>query len=79
MTKAHAIRQYYKKVYDLDLEGMSTVAVLKDMFKKKYNMDVEGSSVVSILQNAMGDEGGGATSAVVGTAVVGSAVVGSES
>lgn len=56
MTKAHALKLYYKNVYNLELEGMSTVSVLKDMFKKKYDMDVEGNSFVSILQNAMGED-----------------------
>ncbi len=57
MTKAHALKIYYKEVYDLDLEGMTTVQVLKDIFKKKYEMNVEGNSFVSVLMNAMGEGG----------------------
>lgn len=75
MTKAHALKIYYKKAYDLELEGMTTVQVLKDMFKKKYEMNVEGNSFVSILMNAMG-EGGGGDTAVVGSAIVGQSKVG---
>lgn len=52
MTKAHALKKYYKKMYDIDLEGMSVTAVLKDMFKKKYEMDVDGNSFTSVLLNA---------------------------
>ncbi len=74
MTKAHALKQYYKKVYNLDLSGMTTAQVLKDMFKKKYNMDVEGNSFISVLQSAMvGEE---SEDAIVGSAVVGTARVG---
>ena len=77
MTKAHALKKYYKKVYNLDLEGMTTVSVLKDMFKKKYNMDVEGNSFISILLNAMGEGGSGdEDTAVVGSAIVGQSKVG---
>lgn len=75
MAKAHALKKYYKKVYNLDLEGMTTVSVLKDMFKKKYDMDVEGNSFISVLLNAMGEGGGGGT-AVVGSAIVGQSKVG---
>ena len=77
MTKAHALKKYYKKVYNLDLEGMTTVQVLKDMFKKKYEMDVEGNSFISILLNAMGEGGSDdGDTAVVGSAIVGQSKVG---
>lgn len=76
MTKAHALKKYYKKVYNLDLEGMTTTQVLKDMFKKKYDMGVEGNSFVSILINAMDEGDGGGDTAVVGSAVVGQSKVG---
>lgn len=56
MTKAHALKEYYKKVYNLELEGMTTVQVLKDIFKKKYEMNVEGNSFVSVLMNAMSED-----------------------
>lgn len=74
MTKEHALKKYYKKVYNLELEGMTTVQVLKDMFKKKYEMDVEGNSFISVLMNAMGEDGG--DTAVVGSAIVGQSKVG---
>ena len=76
MTKAHALKEYYKKVYNLELEGMTTVQVLKDMFKKKYEIDVEGNSFISVLLNAMGEGDGGGDTAVVGSAVVGQSNVG---
>lgn len=77
MTKAHALKRYYKKVYNIDLEGMTTAQVLKDMFKKKYDMDVEGNSFISVLENAMGNSGGDeGKTAVVGTAIVGQDKVG---
>ena len=90
MTKAHALKKFFKKYYDVELEGMSTVVVLRDMFKKVYGLnDVEGNSVIGVLMNVMNNnsslspidpsEGGDTPSGgsnTVGSAVVGSAVAG---
>lgn len=49
MTKAHALKNYFKEAYNYDLEGMSTVEVLRAFLKEKYDFDATGNSVVSLL------------------------------
>ena len=54
MTKAHALKKFFKKYYNVELEGMSTTYVLRDMFKKVYGLEeVEGNSVIGVFMNVM--------------------------
>lgn len=53
MTKPKALRNYFKAVYDVDLDQMTTVSVLKQFFKQKYDVDVEGSTVSEVLLAAI--------------------------
>lgn len=56
MTKAHALKNYFKEVYNYDLEGMSTVEVLRAFLKEKYDFDATGNSVVSLVQEMIANE-----------------------
>lgn len=56
MTKAHALKNYFKEVYNYDLEGMSTVEVLRAFLKERYDFDATGNSVVSIIQEITDNE-----------------------
>ena len=85
MTRANALRKFFKKYYNVDLVGMSETAVVRDMFSKVCNIDSVGNSVVSILMNVMNNNNsispidpvpGGDSSSKVGEAIVGDAVVG---
>lgn len=54
MTKAHALKKFFKKYYNVELEGMSTAVVLRDMFDKVYGIEnVEGNSVIGVLMYVM--------------------------
>ena len=52
MTKAKALRNYFKSVYGLDLEGMSEVETLRAFFRAN-GIDSSGSTVSAVLQNAV--------------------------
>jgi hypothetical protein len=56
MTKAHALKNYFKEAYDYDIEGMSTVEVLRAFLKEKYDFDATGNSVVSLVQEMIANE-----------------------
>lgn len=49
MTKAKAIRNFFKKFFNADVTGMSEVGALIDMFKKVYDIDAKGSTVSEVL------------------------------
>lgn len=51
MTKAKAFKRYVKKIYGIDLDGMSIVAALKDFVSKKYNIDPVASTVSGLLDS----------------------------
>lgn len=64
MTKAKALRNYYKKFYDVDTAGMTAVDVYRDFVKQKYDFDSKAYGPVSALNEmidndlAPGDGGG---------------------
>ena len=49
MTKAHILKKYFKKFYNIDAEGMTSTDVLQDYMKKKFQYDSKASSFVSAL------------------------------
>ena len=63
MTKAHALRNYFKKVYGIDdLTGMSEVAVWKEFLKKNNDFDSLSSTMTGIYTEMSNNEisiGGG--------------------
>lgn len=70
MTKPKALRNYFKKMYDVDLDAMSSVGVLKQFFKEKYDFDAEGSTVSEVLTSVLDSDiepsgGGGSCDAVI--------------
>ena len=69
MTKPKALRNYFKKMYGVDLDAMSSVGVLKQFFKEKYDFDAEGSTVSEVLTSVLDSDiepsGGGGSCDVV--------------
>lgn len=56
MTKAKALRNYFKKFYNVDTNGMSAVEVYRDFVKKYYDFDSEASGFTSaFLEMAVND------------------------
>lgn len=53
MTKPKTLRNYFKKMYGVDLDAMSSVGVLKQFFKEKYDFDAEGSTVSEVLTSVL--------------------------
>ena len=53
MTKPKALRNYFKKMYGVDIDAMSSVGVLKQFFKEKYDFDAEGSTVSEVLTSVL--------------------------
>lgn len=49
MTKAKILRDYFKKFYNVDSEGMSLVQVHKDFVKKHFNYDSNATSFISAV------------------------------
>lgn len=62
MTKAKILRDYFKKFYNVDSEGMSLVQVHKDFMKKHFNYDSNATSFISavgeLIENNFGPDGG---------------------
>lgn len=75
MTKAHALRNYLNKVYDIDSSGMSEVSVWKDFLKQSNDFDSNATSMVGIYTEMADNEisfgGGGGGSAKILMAVAG--------
>ena len=77
MTKAHALRNYFKRVYDVDnLTGMSELAVWKEFLKENSSFDSLASTMTGLYTEmadneiSFGDGGGGSAKilmAVAGT------------
>lgn len=63
MTKAKILRDYFKKFYNVDSEGMSLVQVHKDFVKKHFNYDSNATSFISavgeLIDNDLAPDGGG--------------------
>ena len=54
MTKAHALRNYFKQVYDVDnLTGMSELAVWQEFLKENNDFDSKASSMASLYQELL--------------------------
>lgn len=68
MTKAKALRKYFKEAYGLDLEGMSAVEVLRAFFSEN-GIDSKGSTISAVLDDAVAagyePSGGGSCDAVI--------------
>ena len=56
MTKAKALREYFKKFYNVDVSGMSEVGALRNFFKQKYDYDSTGSTVSSVLSDVVNSD-----------------------
>ena len=65
MTKAKIMREYLKKFYNVDVDGMSLLQVHKDFMKKHFDYDSNATSFISAVRElidndlAPGDGGGG--------------------
>lgn len=64
MTKAKIMREYLKKFYNVDVDGMSLLQVHKDFMKKHFDYDSTATSFISAVRElidndlAPGDGGG---------------------
>lgn len=66
MTRAKALKDYFKKFYDIDAEGMTAVDVTQDFLKKKYDYDSGAATYTGVIQEMVDNElspsgGGGVT------------------
>ena len=56
MTKAKALRNFYKKFYDVDAAGMTAVDVYRDFVKQKYDFDSKAYGPVSALNEMIDND-----------------------
>ena len=49
MTKAKIIRNYFKKFYNVDAEGMTPLAALRDAYKKVWGIEADGATLSAML------------------------------
>ena len=59
MTKGRIIKQFFKKMNNMDLKGNSMITVLRDYYKQKYNYTPKGSTLVAMLEDCMENNIGG--------------------
>lgn len=76
MTKAHALRNYFKRVYDVDnLTGMSELAVWKEFLKENSSFDSLASTMTGLYTEMADNEisigSGGGGSAKILMAIAG--------
>lgn len=65
MTKAKIIRNYFKKFYNVDVEGMTPIAALRDAYYKVWGIRADGATLSALLDYIITNYeslGGGAAS-----------------
>ena len=56
MTKAKALRNYFKEFYDIDTKGMSAVEVYRDFVKKQYDFNSKASGFTSAVNEMIAND-----------------------